>query len=313
MEIPEWLKYQASGIRYQVSGKKPREKFLDKTLRHVLSFTEDIMFNNTVSIKRGLLQDIEPRLKTASLIIFIIVLSLQRSISGIVIFLILSSSLMALSRIPLLLFLKRLFPVSLFTAIIAFPATFNFIVEGDPLFILYRSNTSHHIGTVEIPAVISITKQGTYSALILILRVISSVSILFLITMTTSPNRLIKAVTYFIPGTLKSIVSISYRYIFFLVQNIEHLIMGIKSRSISAVSVPVQQRWVASRIGILFSLSLKVSNDLEKAMESRGYRSGVKGSKFRVLTYDSRFTSHDFLWFIFSIIFTGVMIWKSLD
>ncbi len=312
MEIPEWLKYQTSDIRLQTLSKKPKEIFLDKTLRHVLSFTEDVMFNENVSARRGLLQGIEPGLKILSLILFIIVLSLQRSVSGIVIFLILSLFLMSLSRIPLSLFLKRLFPVSLFTAIIAFPATFNFIVSGDPLLILYEFNASHKVGPVEIPAVISLTRQGVFSALTLTLRVVTSLSILFLITLTTPPNGLIKTITYFMPGTLKLIVSVSYRYIFFLVQKVEQLIMGIRSRNISAVSVPVRQRLVASRMGLLFSLSLRLSNDLGRAMESRGYRFGVKSLEFRVLTHDSKLKTHDFLWLIFSIIFTGVMLWKSL-
>ncbi|MEK6692282.1 MAG: energy-coupling factor transporter transmembrane component T [Nitrospirota bacterium] len=312
MEIPEWLKKQ-SGVdsRQSTVIKRPKENFLDKTLRHVLSFTEDIMFNETVSAKRGILQGIEPRLKILSLIIFIIVLSLQRSIAGILIFLIVSLSLMSLSGIPLTLFLKRLLPVFLFTTIIAFPASFSFIVNGDPLLFLYRSDAPHNVGPIEIPAVISLTRQGVFSALTLIFRVITSVSILFLITLTTPPNRLIKTITYFMPGTLKSIVSVSYRYIFFLVQKVEQLIMGIKSRSISAVSVPVQQRLVASRIGLLFSLSLRLSNDLERAMEARGYnyKFEVKSSKFKV----KDFSGADTIWVIVSIIFAGVMLWKSLE
>lgn len=311
MEIPEWLKYQTSGYRHQASSKKQRERFLDKTLRHVLSFTEDIMFNETVSFKRGLLQGIEPRLKILSLIIFIIILSLQRSINGMVIFLIISLSLMSLSRIPLSLFLKRLLPVFLFTTVIAFPATFNFIVNGDPLLILYRFDTSHQVGPIEIPSVISLTRQGVSSALILTLRAVTSLSILFLITLTTPPTMLIKAITYFMPDTLKSIISISYRYIFFLIRKLEQFIMGIKSRNISAVSAPVQQRLVTSRIGLLFSLSLRLSNDLERAIESRGYnyKSKVQSSKFKV----SELSSIDIMWLFLSVIFTGLMIWKSLD
>lgn len=313
MEIPEWLKIPPHPPLLKGGKRGIKEKFIDKTLRHVLSFTEDIMFNETFSAKKGFLQRIEPRLKLVSLIMFIIILSLQKSIDGIVIFLVLSLSLVLFSRIPLSLFLKRLFPVFLITTVITFPVTFSIILNGDPLLILYKLNTPHQIGPIEIPSVISLTRQGVSSALILILRVVTSVSILFLITLTTSPNRLIKTITYFIPGTLKSIISISYRYIFFLIRKLEQFIMGIKSRNSSAIDVTVQQRLVASRIGILFSFGLRLSRDLERAMESRGYRFGVKSLEFRVLTHGSKLTTHDFLWLIFSIIFAGVMLWKSLD
>jgi energy-coupling factor transporter transmembrane protein EcfT len=87
--------------------------------------------------------------------------------------------------------------------------------------------------------------------------------------------------------------------------------MGIKSRNISAVSAPVQPRLVTSRIGLLFSLSLRLSNDLERAIESRGYnyKSKVQSSKFKV----SELSSIDIMWLFLSVIFTGLMIWKSLD
>jgi len=113
------------------------------------------------------------------------------------------------------------------------------------------------------------------------------------------------------PGSLKSIVSISYRYIFFLIQKIEQFIMGLKSRRVSTINIAANQRWVASRIGLLFSLSLRLSNDLERAMESRGYnyKSKVQSSRFKV----SELSSIDVVWFSFSVIFIGVMLWKSLN
>ena len=62
----------------------------------------------------------------------------------------------------------------------------------------------------------------------------------------------------------------------------------------------------------------QLSAELEQAMESRGYRhenfkffaSGepVRGGEIS----DLRFSKADVLWIIFSVIFTGAIIWKSL-
>ncbi|MBI5026089.1 MAG: hypothetical protein HZC12_05020 [Nitrospirae bacterium] len=322
MEIPEWLrtvtsdKLQVTSKEKSALFKRPKERFLDKTLRHIVSFTEDIMFNERVSFRKGFLQRVEPRLKIVSLLLFIVMLSFQRSIEGIALFLAISLFMAFTSRVPVFLLLKRLFPAVLFTAFIAMPAMLNIIVKGESLLTLYTFEKTYSLGPITIPAELSITRQGLLSALTLFLRVVASVSIVFLLTLTTPPNRLMKSVSSFMPGALKSIVSISYRYIFFLVKKVEQFIMGFRSRNISSLvtrhSSLIGQRWVASRMGILFSLSLRLSQDLEKAMESRGYKFGVKSSEFGVSTHDSRLTTHDILWLIFSVIFMGAMLWKSL-
>ncbi|TAL25885.1 MAG: hypothetical protein EPN94_04395 [Nitrospirae bacterium] len=311
MEIPEWLK-QKPAISYQPSAvRKAKERFLDKTLRHVLAFTEDALFNETTSLKNGFLQKIEPRLKVLTVMVFIVMLSLQNDIHDILIFLYIAAASALISKIPFYFFMKRLLPAFLFTFFIAAPATLNIIVKGEALWVVYTLENPYSIGWFLIPQEIYITKQGALSALTLLLRVTASVSLILLVTLTTRPNRFIKAVSSFMPGTLGSIVSISYRYIFLLARKVEQFIMGFKSRSISSASHGVAGRkWAASRMGLLFSISLRLSAGLEQAMEARGYKNEFKiqNSKFKV----SELSGADIIWIIFSVIFMGAMVWKSL-
>ncbi len=309
MAIPEWLK-QKPAISYQRSAvSKAKERFIDKTLGHVIAFTEDTMFNETTSSKNGFLQSVEPRLKFLTIMFFIILLSLQKSILAISIFFLVSFALALISRIPVLLFIQRILPAFFFTLLISLPATLNVIVKGESFVNLYSFSKSYSIGGLTIPREIYITKQGLLSALTLLLRVTASVSLVFLLTLTTPPNKFIKAVSSFMPGTFKSLVSVSYRYIFFLIRKVEQFIMGFKSRNISAASYGVTGRkWVASRMGLLFSISLKLSAELEQAMESRGYR--YENFKFQISNF--KFSMTDIAWIIFSVIFTGAIIWKSL-
>ncbi|MFA4828731.1 MAG: energy-coupling factor transporter transmembrane component T [Thermodesulfovibrionales bacterium] len=309
MAIPEWLRQKTEhGAQSREHG-KAKERFLDKTLGHVVAFTEDTMFNETTSSKNGFLQSVEPGLKFLTIMFFIILLSLQKSILAIAVFSLVSLALALISRIPMLLFMQRILPAFFFTFLISLPATLNVIVPGEPFANLYSFSKLYSIGGLTIPREIYITKQGLLSALTLLLRVTASVSLVFLLTLTTPPNKFIKAVSSFMPGTFKSIVSMSYRYIFFLVRKVEQFIMGFKSRNISATSYGVTGRkWVASRMGLLFSISLKLSAELEQAMESRGYRH----ENFKFEISDLRFSKADVLWIIFSVIFTGAIIWKSL-
>ena len=319
MATPPWLK---TGPGADTPAVLPRrrtvwqrlsrnERFLDNTLRRVVSFVEDTMFNEGLSSRKGLLQRVEPRLKIVTLLSFVFALSLQRSMAGILLFSLLAVLTVPLSAIPLSLFIKRLLPAAVLTLLVSLPVVLNLMVEGDPLFILFSFERPLDTGPLLIPRDITVTRQGIVSAATLVLRVLTSVSFVFLLTMTTPPNTFVKALSCLVPGSLRSVVSISYRYIFFLTRKVEHFIMGLRSRQISAVKPSSGRHWVASRIGLLFSMSMEFSYELSMAMESRGYKTEgarVRGSGLAL----SDFSLTDVMWLIFSTLFTGVMVWKSL-
>lgn len=326
MEMPEWLKKQPqkhheipSSASYR-QGKRffSHGRFIDKTLCHAISFMQDALMNETISQKRGLIQSVEPRLKVITVLFLVVILSLQKSLGGIMLFTAVSAFLVLASRIPLLFFIKKLLPAALITFCIALPSLLNIIIDGEPLFVLHRFESPIEIGPVTIPEVITITEQGSKSAAALLLRVITSVSLVFLMTMTTKPAVLLRSVSSLIPGYAGSVVSMSYRYIFLLTSKVELFIMGLKSRQIADPRLRTGRHWVASRISLLFSLSMKLSSDLSLALESRGYR-GREMRGYLGLPHAQRqkqthacFTAKDVAWLVFTIILAGVMFWKSL-
>ena len=323
MEMPDWLKTVPTDksqvmsknktsplAAIHLSPRKSSERFLDKTLHHIISFIGDSLFNEDISRGNGLLQKIEPRLKIITIVALLVVLNIQRSVEGIAIFLFAGFLMASLSKVPPYFFLKRLLPAVILTALIAIPATLNPVVDGEPLFIIYRFGREINIGQAGLSE-IAITRQGLASAITLFLRVVASVSFVFLMTMTTQPNTYIRSVSSFIPGSMGAIVSIGYRYIFFLIRKIERFIMGFKSRNIAATKTRHGRRWVASRMGLLFSISMKLSEELGMAMESRGCR----GEKFKVQSSKlkiSDMSKIDIVWSVLTMIFAGVMLWKSL-
>ncbi len=318
MEIPEWLKSQPVAVQSSSTlhparaqtGSFRKERFLDATLGRIISFLEDTMFNERTSNRNGLLQKIEPRMKVVTVILFIILLSLQKAMGGIAIFFLLAVLLGIASKLPLLSFLKRLMPAAIITFLISLPVLLNVVVDGQPLLVLLTFKERMRLGPVVTPVEIAITSQGVKSAVTLFLRVVSSVSLVFLITMTTPPHAFVKSLSSLVPGPLKSVVSISYRYIFFLVRKVEQFVMGLRSRQIAVVSNTKGRHWVASRIGLLFSISMEFSNELAMAMESRGC--GDEGFRAQSSKFEMRKLSlPDKAWLIFTVLFTGIMIWKS--
>lgn len=313
MEIPDWLKGATSpgergtapgergyeprrkGLRAPAKRAQPKEKFLDRTLRHSVSFVKDALFNEKLSAKKGVLQKVEPRLKLSAAVVLIFAVSIQKHPVGLAIFISLSLLLAILSRIPLTTLLGKIFPVFLFTLFIASPSVLNLVVRGEGIATLFTLKSAYKLGPISIPQEITVTKTGLISALTLVLRVTASVLIVFLQTLTTPPAKLIKAASFFLPGTLKSIFSISYRYIFFLLKRLEEFITAYRSRNISGESEDGKaaspgarggtasgaRAWAASRMGMLFSISLNLSKDLQMAMESRGCTLEAPGKERR--------------------------------
>jgi len=306
VDIPDWLKGPERRPPVSIKG---REYFLDKTLGHIILFVEDTVFNKKTSKKKGLLQSIDPVLKLITILSFIVLISLQRHPIQILPYLLLSITLIFLSRIPFLSILKKIIPITALTLLISLPASLNMIVGGKEVITLYTFETPQKVLFITIPERIAITEEGLLSSLTLIMRVSTSLIFVFLMTMTTGPERFIKALTLCVPGILRSIISITYRYIFLLIEKVELFIMGLESRRIARVSSSGGRRWVASRIGLLFSISIELSRELSLSMSSRGYNPELtrfkKGKSQRPGVID-------LAWLIFCLAFNGLFIWKSL-
>lgn len=267
--IPEWLREShppAAGTLRRGSG----ERFLDRTVSHAAAFARDVLYNERISAKDGLLQRISPGLKIPAFMLLIVALSLQRSAWAALFFPALAIALAAASAVPLRLLLARLIPVAGLAALVAIPALFNVFVDGEPLLVLARLGSDHAFGPFRLPADVAMTRQGLSSACMLIARVAGSACLVFLMTMTTRPAALIAAVTRPMPAAFAAMISICYRYVFFLVRRIEETGLGMKSRTIGRVGAAGGRRWVASRIGLMFRISMRLAADLEMAMAARG-------------------------------------------
>lgn len=309
VSIPDWLR-KTEQKNFQ--GLRTTEGFIDKTLRHILSIIQDTIFNEKASKLQGLLQSINPILKILTFLIFIMLIALMKSPIEIAPFLILGIFLVVLSRLSLLSVLKRVLPLILLTLLIALPASMNIVVNGKEIFILYTFKSSPGIFGIQR---IAITEEGLISMLTMVMRVSCSILFVILLTMTTRPDRFVKSLTVIVPGVFHSIIGITYRYIFFLVKRVEEFIMGLESRRLNRVSSSGGRKWIASRIGLLFLISMELSKELSLAMQSRGYQEKAKGRGLVLPLFSmkhSGFKIINIAWFIFSMIFDGLIIWKFL-
>jgi cobalt/nickel transport system permease protein len=163
------------------------------------------------------------------------------------------------SRVPFrLLALRVWLPVLLFTGLIALPAIF--LTRGETL--------------AWMPW--SITLQGIRTASLLVLRAECAASLLFLLTVTTPWNHLLRALRWLrIPAAVVALLQVSYRYIFVLLETANNMFESRQTRLIGQMEPRIQRRFAAASAAVLLDKALETSSEVHCAMQARGFRGDI--------------------------------------
>jgi cobalt/nickel transport system permease protein len=259
-----------------------------------LSFLKESIFADEYAAKSGLLQSLDPRIKTVTFLLFIIQIILTKSLFILLCFYALCLLLTFCSKINLGFFLKRTWIfIPIFSLLIAIPALFNIVTPGEPLI-------SFQIAGLKL----NITHQGLLGAGFFFMRVTTSVSFAVLLSVTTRHFELLKVLRVLkIPHVFVMITQICYRYIYLFVEIIEDIYLAIKSRVGTKVHYKRGQHIVAWNIAYLWNRSYQLNEAVYQAMLSRGYRGEP------AVMDDFRTTVKDGCWIGFVVIISALMIY----
>jgi cobalt ECF transporter T component CbiQ len=150
-----------------------------------------------------------------------------------------------------------------------------FLTPGDPIVTL---------GT----ATVHITAQGVATAVLLIARVETAVTLTTLLVLTTPWMQILKALRAFrVPQEIVMMLAMTHRYIFLLVQTAGQMFEARQSRTVGMLDRASQRRMTTRTAGVLLSKSVELSNDVFLAMQSRGFRGDAKVlTEFRMRSWD---------------------------
>lgn len=302
--IPDWLAQDNPPAPISASSRSTGTVFVEKTIVSATRFLREAILAEAAARHRGLLQALDPRVKLITLLAIIFCVSIMRSpvtIWGVYCFTLL---LAVASSLPLLSFIKRVWLfIPMFSAIIVIPALFNIVTPGEPLWTIFHLGRSHDIGPYHIPETIAVTRQGLLTAVTFIGRVAASVSLAVLLTLTTLWSDLLRALRVFrVPRIFILTLAMAYRYIIILVQTVHSIHIARKSRTLRYGATAAEQRWVASRIGFLFKRTWTMSQDVHRAMVSRGFSGDVRTlAVFRARPYD-------YAWCLFIAVICAVVL-----
>jgi cobalt/nickel transport system permease protein len=297
--LPRWL--EESTAPDPKAGGRPRGRrrgFIAKTLHGIAEVTRNEVFSEALAGRPGLLQRLDPRVKVLTVLLLIGAAGLLHHILSLVCLNLWLFWLARVSRVPMVTFIKRVWiVVPLFTGIVVLPALFNVVRPGTPLVVLIRFAHPLHLGFLTIPAQIAVTRQGAAAAVLLVLRVGASVSLAVLLTLTTRWQALLKALGVLrIPVVFLTVLEMTYRYIFLLLQTSSEMFMARRSRLVGRASGREERRFVTSAMGQLWAKTHATSEEVHAAMLARGY-TGQPRTLFSV-----QMKSSDWLWGILVVL-----------
>lgn len=241
---------------------------------------------------------LDPRVKLAGTLIFLISLFLTESVVGYVLATIFLAGVIKLSKVPLKFILRGLKAIFI---ILAFSVAFNlFLTSGEVLVQFW---------------IFKITKEGVRTALMMAIRLVYLIIGSSIMTLTTTPNDLTDGLEKAL-SPLKKIkvpvheiammMSIALRFIPILMEETDKIMKAQMARGADFESGNIIKR-AKSLVPILVPLFISAfrrADDLAMAMEARCYHGGDGRTKMKPLKYKK----HDFFAYVVLFAYLAAII-----
>lgn len=236
----------------------------ERTLEELSAFL-GVGLEAEVSARRaGWLQKRDARSKILALACFLLAVSLAQHVATLALLYAAGWGAAGLSHISSARLLRREWLAAfLFAGIVAIPVLFSGMSPGRPL--------------LSLPAGLTVTEPGVYTALRIVLRAAASIHVVLLFTLTTPwPNVLRGLRGLGIPSTAVMVLHLTHRYLFLLIQTARDMLMSQECRRVGRLSGGMARRQLAASIGALLIRSSETATAVHGAMLARGYRGEQK-------------------------------------
>lgn len=229
-----------------------------KTADAVARSVAEVLENEELAARPGLLQRLDPRVRLVTLALFALVTSLVHSAWALLALVALTVALAAASRVPVLSFLRKVWlSAGLLAFAIALPSALSWFTPGEPVV---------RLG----PFVF--TQPGLLGLLTLVLRVAAAAGFALLVMWTMRWPDLLRALTALrLPKVVVATLAMTHRQILTLLRTVEQIHLARESRTLTRGTTRQNRDWVTERMAFVVRKSLKTADDVYDAMLARGY------------------------------------------
>jgi cobalt/nickel transport system permease protein len=260
-------------------GRRGGRSFARKAATSVGRAAMEIIENEEIATRPGLLQRLDPRAKLLTLLLFAITASLVHS-AGVLLALVgLTLTLAAASRVSVTSFARKVWSsAGLLVLLLALPATTQLITPG-------------HV-VVPLGAV-SLTAPGLWAAATLVTRVVAASGLALLMIWTMRWTDLLAALTAMrMPDVIVATLAMAQKQIVTLLRTVEQTHLARESRTLARGSAAENRSWVTGRMAFVVRKSVKTADDVYDAMLARGFDGSVRSiTRLRMRTRDCAWTA----------------------
>lgn len=234
-----------------------------KTANAVAAAIGDVLENEAIASRPGLLQRLDPRVKLLTLLLFAVTVSLVYSLWVLGTLIVATLALAAASRVSVASFARRVWSsAGLLALLIAAPSATRLITPGTVVV---------HLGPL------SLTGPGLAGAATLVLRVVASAGFALLIIWTARWSDLLHALSAMrMPDVVVATLAMTQRQILSLLRTVEQIHLARESRTLGRGTTAENRAWVTERMAFVLRKSLKTADDVYDAMLARGFTGAMR-------------------------------------
>ena len=265
-------------IALAIPGRRhSRRSFAHKAAASIGRAAMEVIENEEIARRPGLLQRLDPRVKFLTLLLFAVTASLVHS-AGVLLALVgLTLALAAASRVSVTSFARKVWSsAGLLVLLLALPATTQLITPG-------------HVVVPLGP--FSLTEPGLWAAATLVTRVVAASGLALLMIWTMRWTDLLAALTALrMPDVIVATLAMAQKQIVTLLRTVEQTHLARESRTLTRGSAAENRSWVIGRMAFVVRKSVKTADDVYDAMLARGFDGSVR-SITRL-----RLSGRDYVW-----------------
>jgi cobalt/nickel transport system permease protein len=266
-------------IRHSRGGGRSLARKTADSIAHAVT---DVLQNEEIAARSGLLQGLDPRIKLLTLVLFAVTASLVHSVWVLIALIGVTIVLAAASRVGVASFERKVwFSAGLLAFLVAAPSALQVFTPG-PIVV--------SLGPL------SLTEPGLMGAATLVARVVAAAGFALLIIWTMRWSDLLKALSVMhLPDVVVATLAMTQKQILTLLRTVEQIHLARESRTLARSSARADRAWVTERMAFVVHKSMKTADDVYDAMLSRGF-TGAMPSLVRL-----RMGPRDWVWSAASI------------
>jgi len=229
-----------------------------KTADSIAGAVTDVLQNEELAARPGLLQRLDPRIKLLTLVLFAVTASLVHSVWVLIALFGVTVVLAAASRVGVGSFARRVWlSAGLLAFLVAAPSALRVFTPGPVVVSL---------------GPLSLTEPGLMGVATLVTRVVASAGFALLVVWTMRWSHLLKALSAMrLPDVVVATLAMTQKQILTLLRTVEQIHLARESRTLTRGSARGDRAWVTERMAFVVRKSMKTADDVHDAMLSRGF------------------------------------------